>query len=130
MKRRLRRLLVASLLLGVGYCLLHFARGYTISFYGFPHFSVRPNESSVERNGLRTTIKSLARVDDDVELSYPLEWVKPRPNERRAHFMRPFVRMHVAFFDGNGDAVFERIGDEGHTTFSCFLMDLVSEEWP
>src|SRR5262245_16705039 len=95
------------------YVTVELCRGYRISFYWIPHFSVPPNESSVTRSGLRVTIARVERAGDKIWVWYALEWVPAEPNERTLHLMRPVGEMRVRLWDSDGNEVFAAPGDGG-----------------
>ncbi len=101
-KRRFLVLAIGILVILCGYYYLQLLRGYTISFYGFPHWSVRANDSSIERGGLRTTITGIRRLGEEVRLAYAFEWVRPNKNDIPVIFMRPFGQLSIEFWDSQG----------------------------
>jgi hypothetical protein len=118
-----------------GYCLVQLWRGYTISTYRIPHFSVPPNESSAERSGLRVTVKGVQRKEDMVAFTYALEWVPVGQNENQMGFMRPFGKMHVIFWDADGKEVFAPSPDPQDqggrmSIWYGVSLDFIAEAWP
>jgi hypothetical protein len=106
-KKRRRIVLVGLLLLLVPavYLGIQFARGYTVSFFGLPHFSVPASNSSVDLAGLRITVKTARWEGETVRLGYVFEWIQPREGESTFAFWRPFGYLHVAFWDVGGNEV-------------------------
>ncbi len=85
------------------YGLVQLGRGYAVSFWEFPHFSVPPNATTVERSGLRLSVTDVERRGNEVRVSYAAEWVRPRPGERQLRFMRAWFYPQVVYRDARGD---------------------------
>src|ERR1700722_11145140 len=97
--------LLGVFLVLVGFFCVQWFRGYTISFFGLPHFSLPPNQSSVEVAGLRMTIKTAIWEENEVHLRYAFEWDEQGSDESPFVFMRPFGHLYVAFWDADGNEI-------------------------
>jgi hypothetical protein len=79
--------------------------------YGYPHFSFPPNESSVESDGLRLTVKGIQQVADGTRFTYVLEWVPIRAGESQLRLMRPLVHFEVLCWGADGRQLLDATDD-------------------
>jgi hypothetical protein len=107
-KSRWRKIVAAAvvaIIVLVCYVVLLRSCGYSISFYGRPHLSVIPNESTVEVDGLQITITHI-NVDSSIaRIAYAFEWVRPSKSGNTFRFFRSIGYMKVLLWDANGAEV-------------------------
>jgi hypothetical protein len=72
--------------------------GYVLIRWRVPALS---SIATVQKHGLKISITSLRRVDEQLEVSYQLEWVRLRKGENYLCYMHPCSFMEVTFWDAN-----------------------------
>jgi hypothetical protein len=111
-KRRLVLFLGFFSLVIAVYCSIQMIRGYTISLFRLPHFSVPPNESSVEGGGLRMTLKAVEWQEEKLHLTYALEWVRHSERDCRYDLFPPYDHLEITYWDADGKYI-SSVGDRG-----------------
>ena len=90
-------------------CLVLHLAGYQLSLRGPPFVAVLPNESTVEKHGLRLTVTSVRFHGDRYRVNYAVEWIDPEDERGRQAINRPTCPMLVQFLDEAGNLVGVRV---------------------